>query len=70
MTSEATPGREELLAELIELVALSGDPNVSSSAIGIRVRNQRQLYADMKQFFRLATTSPDSESNGSSHDPT
>jgi hypothetical protein len=49
----ATPGRE-LLAELSELIALSGDPNVSSAALGMRIRNRRQLYADMKQALRLA----------------
>lgn len=54
-----TPGNEELLAELTELVNLSGDPHVSAAALGMRIRNQRQLYADMKQALRLAAKPAD-----------
>lgn len=54
-----TAGSVELLAELTELVALSGDPNVSAAGLGIRIRNQRQLYADMKQALRLAWQTAD-----------
>lgn len=60
LDTAVTPGSAELLAELTELITLSGDPNVSAAALGMRIRNQRQLYADMKQAFRLAAK-PDEE---------